>query len=265
MASQYVRHDAKYVVGQTAPFKLSRSKIDMFVECPRCFWLDRVQGIKRPSSPPFQINKAIDELLKKEFDTYRAKSLPHPWMIEYKIDAVPFSHQELNKWRENFVGAQFLHKPTNLLIFGAIDDVWVTPGGELIIVDYKATSKKSEINLDADWQIVYKRQMEVYQWLFRQNGFKVSDIGYFVYTNGNSDADGFYDKVEFTTKIIPYKADSSWVEPTILEIKKCLESDMPTGIGKATMGGDCEHCLYAKARTQITIDYLNKKSKVAKK
>ena len=40
---------------------------------------------------------------------------------------------------------------------------------ELIIVDYKATAKNGEVNLDADWQIGYKRQMEIYQWLFRQN------------------------------------------------------------------------------------------------
>ena len=58
-------------------------------------------------------------------------------------------------------GIQYLHSPTNLLITGGVDDVWVYPNGELIIVDYKATSKDGEVNLDSDWQIGYKRQMEV--------------------------------------------------------------------------------------------------------
>jgi len=252
------RYDTKYVKGQTIPFKVSRSKIELFVECPRCFWLDRVKGIKRPSSPPFQINKAIDELLKSEFDTYRKKKQPHPLMAEHKIDAIPYSHTDLDKWRENFVGSQYLHQPTNLLVFGAIDDVWITPKDELIIVDYKATSKKSEITLDADWQIIYKRQMEIYQWLFKQNGFKVSNTGYFVYANGISDADGFYNKVEFKTKIISYHGSSEWVEPTLFDLKKCLEGDMPE-VGTAVMGGDCEHCMYAKARTQLTVDHLKKR------
>jgi CRISPR/Cas system-associated exonuclease Cas4 (RecB family) len=242
----YNKRDTTYKSGQTTPFKISRSKIDLFMQCPRCFWLDRVMGIKRPSSPPFQINKAIDELLKKEFDSYRKKGQPHPWMAEYKIDAIPFAHKDLNKWRENFVGVQALHEPTNLLVFGAVDDIWVAPSGELIVVDYKATSKKSEVNLDADWQITYKRQMEVYQWLLRQNGFKVSDMGYFVYANGISTSDGFNNKVEFKTKVIPYKGNADWVEPTIFEIKKCLEGEMPLEIGKAVMGGDCEHCTYVK-------------------
>ena len=260
----FKKHDTTYKKGQSAPFKISRSKIDLFVECPRCFWLDRVKGIKRPSTAPFQINKAIGELLKREFDSFRKQQKPHPWIVEHKIDAIPYKHSELNKWRENFVGIQYLHKPTNLLVFGAIDDVWINSKGELIIVDYKATSKKSEVNLDSDWQVIYKRQMEIYQWLFRKNGFGVNDTAYFIYTNGISDAAGFFNKVEFKTKIIAYKGDDSWIEPTLVKIKKCLESDMPR-VGKAVMGGPCEHCAYAKARTQLTIDHLNKRVKANKK
>ena len=45
--------------------KLSRSKIDLYLECPRCFWLDLKKGIKRPQPAPYTINSAIDLLLKK--------------------------------------------------------------------------------------------------------------------------------------------------------------------------------------------------------
>ena len=65
-----------------APFRISRSKIELFTECPRCFWLETVKGIKRPNTPPFLINSAIDQLLKREFDTYRKKGEQHPWQIE---------------------------------------------------------------------------------------------------------------------------------------------------------------------------------------
>jgi hypothetical protein len=145
------------------------------------------------------------------------------------------------------------------MIGGGIDDVWVNPkSGELVIVDYKATSKNGEVSLDADWQIGYKRQIEVYQWLFRHNDFKVSNMGYFVYTNGRMDVEGFYDKLEFKTKIIPYEGDDSWVEPAIIELKECLEGDMPA-VGTAAMGGVCEYCTYARARTQLTLDAIAKK------
>jgi CRISPR/Cas system-associated exonuclease Cas4 (RecB family) len=252
----YLKERSKpYQPGQKEPYKLSRTRIDNFMWCPRCFWLEERLKIKRPSSPPFRINSAIDELLKKEFDTFRTKKEPHPMMIEFGIDATPFSHDDLDKWRQNFVGVQALHEPTNLLIFGAVDDLWVTNDGELIVVDYKATAKESEVNIDSDWQIMYKRQMEVYQWLLRQNGFMVNDVGYFVYANGRMDLDGFFDKVEFRTKIIPYKGNDSWIEPTLAKMKACLEGDMPA-VGKAVMGGECDFCTYARARTELTLKHL---------
>jgi len=226
------------------------------MQCPRCFWLDTRLKITRPNGPPFNINKAIDELLKKEFDTYRAKGEPHPLMVEHKVQAIPFLHADLDKWRENFVGVVKLHEPTNLHVFGAVDDLWINPDGEVIVVDYKATAKDKEVGIDSEWQISYKRQMEVYQWLLRQNGFKVNDIGYFVYCNGRLDLDGFNNRVEFKTKIIPYTGDDSWVEPTLIQMKECMEGAMPA-VGTAAMGGPCDFCTYARQRTELTIQALH--------
>jgi CRISPR/Cas system-associated exonuclease Cas4 (RecB family) len=248
-----------YQPGQKAAFKISRSKIEQFMQCPRCFWLDARLKIKQPSSPPFNINKAIDELFKKEFDAYRAKAEPHPIMQEYAVDAVPFQHEKLDEWRETFVGVQTLHKPTNLLVFGAVDDLWVNPNKEIIVVDYKATAKDREVSIDAGWQISYKRQMEIYQWLLRQNDLAVSDTGYFVYANGRLDLDGFFNKIEFKTKLIPYTGKTDWVEPTLEKMKACLEADMPP-VGQSIMGGECEHCAYARSRTALTLQALKQKT-----
>jgi hypothetical protein len=244
-----------YQPGQKAVYKLSRSKIELFTQCQRCFWLGERLKISRPSSPPFQINKAIDELFKKEFDGYRLQKKPHPLMLDNQIKAIPYTHADLDKWRHNFTGVTYLHQPTNFHIFGAVDDIWVDDEGQLIVVDYKATAKNAEITLDSDWQIMYKRQMEIYQWLLRKNGFAVSDTGYFVYTNGRIDLEGFFDKVEFRTKVIPYTGNDMWIEPTIEKMKQCLEGDMPE-VGTAAMGGECEHCAYARKRTELTLKHL---------
>ena len=248
-----------YQPGQSTPFKISRSKIELFTQCPRCFWLGARLKINRPSSPPFQINKAIDELFKKEFDRYRVAGTPHPLMTDNQIKAVPYRHADLDKWRHNFTGVATLHEPTNLHVYGAVDDVWVNDAGELIVVDYKATAKASEVGIDSDWQISYKRQLEVYQWLLRANGFAVSDTGYFVYANGRLDLDGFNDRVEFRTKVIPYTGSDKWVGPTLFKIKGCLEAEEMPAIGTAAMGGPCEYCTYARARTELTVKHLKDK------
>jgi hypothetical protein len=248
-----------YKPGQKPAFKVSRSKIELFKQCQRCFWLDVRLKIKRPDGPPFNINKAIDELFKKEFDVYRSKKEPHPIMLEHKLDVLPYAHDKLNDWRENFVGVQSLHEETNLLVFGAVDDLWVTDDGTVIVVDYKATAKDREVNIDAGWQISYKRQMEVYQWLLRRNGLAVSDTGYFVYTNGRMDLDGFNNRIEFKTKLIPYTGNDDWVEPTILAMKACMDGDMPA-MGVSIMGGECEFCAYARERAKLTIAAIQKQT-----
>jgi CRISPR/Cas system-associated exonuclease Cas4 (RecB family) len=245
-----------YQPGQAAVYKVSRSKIELFMQCARCFWLDGRLKISRPSGPPFNINKTIDELFKKEFDVHRAAGTPHPLMADNQIKAVPYQHKDLDTWRYNFTGVTAVHQPTNFHVFGAIDDVWVNPEGELIVVDYKATSKKTEVGIDSDWQISYKRQLEVYQWLLRQNGFQVNDTGYFVYTNASLEAEGFADRLEFKTKVIPYKGSDAWIEPTLAEMKACLESDDMPPVGDAAMGGPCDFCTYARSRTELTLKAL---------
>lgn len=224
-------------------WKLSRSKIALFLECPRCFYLDNKLGIKRPPGFPFNLNSAVDALLKKEFDIHRAKGKAHPLMTQYGIDAVPAKHDDLDAWRENFVGVQFHHGPTGFLVSGAIDDLWVNPKGEYIVVDYKATSKNAEITeLDQDWQDGYKRQMEVYQWLLRQNGYKVSDTGYFVYCNGKTDVEAFDGRLEFDVTVIPYEGSDDWVEGTLADILTCLRKrKIPAA------STDCDYCRYRAA------------------
>jgi len=230
---------------------MSRSKIDLFLNCPLCFYLDCRLGVARPPGFPFALNSAVDTLLKKEFDIHRAKQRAHPLMNAYGLkNVVPFQHEDLDLWRSNFKGIRFLHEKTNLLVTGAIDDIWLYENGEhkgeVIIVDYKATSKEEKVSLDKEWQIGYKRQMEVYQWLFRQNGFKVSPTGYFVYCNGKIDRESFDAKLEFDIDIIPYTGDDKWVEKTLIDIKDCLMSESKPKPAKL-----CDYCSYRKAARDV--------------
>jgi len=224
---------------EVEPFRLSRSKIELFRRCPLCFYLDRRLGISLPPTPPYNLNIAVDHLLKKEFDLHRAKNTVHPLLKSYRLNALPFRHRDLDKWRDNFRGIEYYHQPTNLIITGAPDDLWINSRGELLVVDYKATSKSEEVTLDAPWQRSYKNQLEIYQWLFRRNGFLVAKTGYFVYVNGRRDKEAFDGKLEFDIKLIPYLGDDSWIEPALFEIKQCLLADSPP-----RADSQCSYCCY---------------------
>ena len=226
------------------PFRISRSKIDLFLECPRCFYLDRRLGLSRPSMPGWALNSAVDQLLKNEFDLLRKKRESHELMKKYGIDAIPFDHPDLPEWRDDyyrFKGASVIHKPTNLEICGIVDDVWINKNEELLIVDYKATSTTKEISLEDEYKQAYKRQMEIYQWIFRQMGFRVNNTGYFVFANAGKNRPKFDGRLEFEIKIIPHRGDDSWAEPTIIKIKECLDSE-----NIPHPSPDCEYCEYRK-------------------
>jgi hypothetical protein len=207
------------------PYKISRTKIELFLQCPRCFYLDRKLGINRPDSPPFTLNNAVDALLKKEFDAYRGLGEPHPLMQSIGFYGVPFKHPDLARWRDNRNGVQTLHKETGFLVFGAIDDVWINESGELFVVDYKATSSELEVSLDGEWKKSYKRQAEVYQWLLRRNGFTVSDRAYFVYANGDKTKSAFDSCLHFSLKVLPYDGSDAWVPEALQEAHLCLLRD----------------------------------------
>ena len=219
------------------PQKISRSKIELFLECPRCFWLEVKHGVKRPPGFPFTLNNAVDYLLKQEFDHHRKQKTPHPVMVTHMIEAVPFDHPEIDTWRHNFTGVQFHHKPTDLLVFGAVDDVWENKKGELMVVDYKATGANNHQIYDS-----YARQMEIYQWLLTQNGFKVSPTGYFVFAKANK-AEGFgFGKaaLAFDLFVEPYTGDHSWVEKTIENAKKTIDEEK-----SPEPNSECEYCSYS--------------------
>ena len=72
------RKDSIYQKGSNKPFRVSRSKFSNFLDCKRCFYLDRAKGLKEPGMPGWSLNSAVDELLKKEFDILRKQKKPHP-------------------------------------------------------------------------------------------------------------------------------------------------------------------------------------------
>jgi len=227
----------------TAPFPLSRSKLADSMTCQRCFYLDRRMGLAKPSTPPFTLNSAVDCLLKREFDAYRARQQPHPIMAKYGINAVPFAHPDLDVWRSNFRGIRFLHSPSNFIVYGAPDDLWIGNDNELLLVDYKATaSKETVITLETAFRQGYKRQLELYGWLFRQNGFTVSHRAFILYANAQKDRDGFNGRLDFDIQLVEHLGNDDWVEPALIKAKACLMLDVAPAAAT-----DCEWCQYRAA------------------
>ena len=202
--------------------KLSPSSLNLFLECPCCFWLEKRKGIKRPPSYPYALNQAVDTLLKQEFDIYRAEGEPHPLILANKIPAKLFPNQDLlNQWRSNFVGIRFYDSDLNATLFGAVDDILEFKDGKLAPMDYKSTGSKVA-NIYDRFQI----QMDVYTYLLEKNGFSISKKGYLAFYIVDKE-NGFGDRLPFRKELHEIETNPSDVPELFKDAVLILKKENP--------------------------------------
>lgn len=202
--------------------KLSPNSLNLFLECPLCFWLDKREGIKRPPPYPYALNTAVDILLKQEFDRYRAKGELHPMLIENNIQAKLFENQGLlNEWRSNFKGIRYDDPQLGATLFGAVDDILEFPDRKLAPLDYKSTGSKKANIYDR-----FHLQMDVYTYLLEKNNFATIGKGYLAFYIVNKE-DGFIDRLPFRKELKEIKTDSSRVPELFRKAVALLRNDTP--------------------------------------
>mgnify|MGYP003973923773 FL=1 len=234
-------------------YKLSRSKVDFFLNCKRCFYLDRVKGLASPSTPGWTLNETTDLLLKKEFDLCREKQIPHRIFERYNLNnVVPFQHDNINKWRDSLHhGLKIQFRDSNIILHGGVDDIWLDKNdNKLIVVDYKSQANSNPVNTEDYLSHVYhqgyKVQMDFYSYLLTEMGFEVSPVSYFYVCNADRSAPAFGSNMVFEETLVPYEWDSSWIEDKVLEMIDLLNSEkLPED------NPSCENCAYAQQRSII--------------
>ncbi len=175
--------------------------------------------------------ESIDKIQQRLTIIDAAQKKPHPFVVKNNLKFIPFEHEKMDHWRNALTGGiSFLDKNTNIEIHGGVDDIWFDQDKEeLVVVDYKAQSSNAKVETEPYLSNIYhhgyKMQMDIYVHILRKMDFKVSDIAYFYVCNGEKSYDKFDEKLNFTTTLVPYKTDTSWVDKQIIEMKKTLDSE----------------------------------------
>jgi hypothetical protein len=173
-------------------------------------------------------------------------------MIENNLNFIPFEHEQIDKWREPKKGGiSYVDKDTNLEIYGGVDDIWFDKDKEeLVVVDYKAQSSNTPVKMDSylssHYHQGYKLQMDIYVYILREMGFKTADRVFFLVCNGEKSYDKFDKKLNFTTKLVPYKTNTSNIKNVIKKMKTVLELDYVPAVNKS-----CEKCMYLEAGKKL--------------
>lgn len=218
--------------------RISRSGLKLFLDCPRCFWLDTHHKIKRPPSFPYTLSSAVDFLVKQEFDKYRKEGTLPPVFKNENIDAKLFNGPQLPEWRENFKGVSYIDEDLDATLYGAVDDLLEFSDGSISVIDYKSTGSK-EINIYND----YRQQMDIYSYLISRNGLEANPNAYFVYYIVDKTGGGFENTLPFREELRKVDVEYSWV-PEVFE-RAVLTARLSKSPAPSM---DCKHCDYvAKA------------------
>ena len=236
-----------YKPNQKEDFKISRGKFSDFLTCPRCFYLDRVKGLKPPGTPGWTLNETTDLLLKKEFDNCRERQIPHRLFNKYGLNhVVPYKHRDIDKWRNSLsAGLRIKYKNSNIILTGGLDDVWIDLNTqELIVVDYKSQSNPKGVNAGDYWKdpfhMGYKIQMDFYVYLLIKMGFQVKNTSYFLVCNADRHKEGFYGQMFFEEHLIPYNWNIDWIEERIDQMISLMNQDVIPSPNKS-----CNNCAYS--------------------
>lgn len=154
-------------------FSLSPSALNLFLECPRCFWLERVKGHKRPQAPFPSLPSGIDEVIKAYFDTYRQKGELPP-ILDGQLEGQLVSQAEIDGWRQG-IGFDILQKQGHF--WGKLDDALRLPDGSVAPLDYKTRGYPPRSQVIQ----AYQNQLDSYALLLKELGEPVGSLGYLIY------------------------------------------------------------------------------------
>ena len=89
-----------YIKDNLSPFSISRSKIDLFFDCNRCFYLDQKYGIKRPHGTSLVINNFVVNHFKTILNEYRKDQKIYPKSLQLKKKLIPSNNPSLEYWTQ---------------------------------------------------------------------------------------------------------------------------------------------------------------------
>ncbi len=213
--------------------RLSPSTLNLFLDCPRCFWLHFNKKLKRPRGIYPSLPGGMDKVIKEYFDKYRVKGeLPPELKGELEGKLMP-DLALIKKWRTWQRGLTYKDEKTGAILGGAIDDC-LQNGEFYIFLDYKTRRSSPKGGWLAYSEKYYKNQLSCYTLLLKENGYKIKNYAYLIY---------YYPKVvrengvvEFNIQTVKININIQAAKRIFFNAVKLLQEEIPP----KTPG--CEYC-----------------------
>jgi CRISPR/Cas system-associated exonuclease Cas4 (RecB family) len=216
--------------------RLSPSSTNVFLDCPRCFWLEKNRKIKRPRGPFPSLPNGMDREIKRYYDRCRAEGML-PSELAGRVSGVLFPDQVLmKKWRHyKSTPLKYVCPETGAILSGALDDCLVD-GGILTPLDYKT---KGGALKEADIiGTYYQNQMNSYELMLAASGYGTRGEGVLVYYYPAEVRESGI--TQFTVEPVILKTDPEDAKGVVLRAAQCWRSPEPPEPNPG-----CEYCNYS--------------------
>ena len=185
-------------------------------------------------------------MVKREFDGYRQKGELPPVLVNAGIsNAKLYNGDNFYDWRNNFKGVSYFDEGLNAVLYGAVDDVLEFSDGSLAVIDYKSSGSK-EITIYDD----YQKQMDVYNWILKQNGYEMYPSAFFVFYQVQKDENGFNNVLRFKEQVRQVKVNMEWVGPAFEAAVELARQDLPPS-ESGNNNKHCDHCHFVDRIAEI--------------
>ncbi|MBU0533395.1 MAG: hypothetical protein KJ887_01160 [Candidatus Omnitrophica bacterium] len=213
-------------------FVLSPSSLNIFRDCPRCFWLQLNCDIRRPRGAFPSIASGLDRVIKEYFDSYRQQGILPPLLkdeIEGKL--IPKLPQKL----------YFNDYTKNASLMGMLDECLILPGDIYVALDYKTRG-----SLPTGVHPAYQLQMDMYTLLLEKNNYKAGDIAYLMYFVPSPGT--LHEGIPFNIKLMEVKTSTKRALDMFHEGLDLLKAPMPDS------SSACEYCNWVKQLKENSIE-----------
>jgi hypothetical protein len=255
--------------------RLSKSQLDKFQDCPRCFWLGQRHKLRQPDMISSKVWKGVERVTVAHYETHRkAKTTPENLIGQVPAGAIPVQLDELAMKALRYWGKGLAFKVGDVLVTTALDDMLQIPdgsqpkGSRYAVIDYKSKAKLTDEESTAQ---MYQNQADVFDLACNVNDYPTDGTVYFDYWSpasvegaeppANAGDTGFTMQ-RWASQVIAIKADHARIKKLVLAAAACIESKMPEpklersivtrGANKGAEKVDgCAVCVYLLEREEL--------------
>ncbi|ERG90039.1 MAG: hypothetical protein J07HQW1_00052 [Haloquadratum walsbyi J07HQW1] len=212
-------------------YKLSPRRINLYMECKRCFWLHINKGIKRPTGPFPSLPSGMDDKIKDHFDRFRQRQEQPPELQETTVNADLLEDTELlenaREWRKQ---PKYHDKKNDVLLRGGVDDLLQKDDGSIIVLDYKTRGYPPKDDVPG----YYARQVNLYNLILRENGHETASHGLLLYYYPNQVQET--GEVLFQNELKQVPVDTDAAQEFLKNAAQTLNNPVPEH------NPDCDYC-----------------------